>query len=189
MDTMTQPHLPLMEAAAGDLGLPYSNLWVDVTLNPPTSRRKLSALRLHAGQVDENTAELYGYAACARLAGAIHELSGWTLLVTKTVQAYRVSPPDIGVDSVLIHHVGIREPFGGLWLDVMGTRDDREILSTYSAGWVAESDVAEMNEGHAYEGHWDSDLEGTTFREFTLYLAVTLITRTIEAAGAKFSTL
>jgi hypothetical protein len=188
MDTMTRPRLPLMETAAGEYG-GFENLWVDITLDPPTSRRRLSALRLHAGQVDEDTAELYGYSACARLAGAIHELSGWTILVTKTVQAYRINPPNIGVDSVLIHHVGIRDPFGGHWLDVLGTRDDREILSTYSAGWVTESDVAEMNEGHAYDGQWDSGLEGTPFREFTLYLAHTLISRTVEAAGAKFSML
>jgi hypothetical protein len=186
MDTMTRPYLPLMAEASADLGIPYEDLCIDITLDPPTSRRHMTAFKLYGGQVDEDVVELYAYAACARLAGAAHELSGWTMRAVKTAKTYQITSPNIGFGSILIHHVGVQTP-GGWFMDVTGTREDLEVTTTYSAGWVADTDVAEMVSGNAYAERWDSGLEGTPFREFTLYLAHTLIQRALNEG--QFSTL
>lgn len=96
---------------------------VTVTMTQPTMNLEATELTVTPGVVDDQARELFLYSACFLLALAVHERTGWPLLIAELRHDERWSWV----------HAGVRTP-GGLWLDLDGPRPGEAVsdwLSQY----------------------------------------------------------
>lgn len=95
---------------------------VTVRLPGPSANLGLTELKVTPGVVDDHARELFLYAQCQMLALALHEMTGWPLWVAE--QRLRSG-------TWAWAHVAVQTP-AGLWLDIEGLRDGREVT-----GWLS----------------------------------------------------
>lgn len=79
------------------------------------------------------------HGACAALALALHEATGWPLVAI--TDAHNVHSGRVGGGSCL--HYGVRRPIDGAFIDVLGAHTDAEITDQYGA---------DADDGHAAIG-------------------------------------
>lgn len=182
MNTLTRPHLPLMEAAAArglpfsDFplltktadGHPFSSVWVQFDITPATSRRGLTTIKLHAGVVDEMALEFFCYGGCCLLAAAMHERSGWPLMV------YYVRRSD---GRLTMAHMGVQTPQEE-FLDVQGVRSYASLCADYGDGWRQTITLEEAQaQNMIHPDGWRTRLQGSHTPEIVQFFADQMVTQ------------
>lgn len=164
MDANTFPNLAQYTQ---DNQCEISDIWISFSFDPPTSRRGLSEIKLHPGRVDEMAREFFGYGGCCLLAGAMHAVSGWSLLTFKRA-----------VDGRILHHVhmGVETP-DGEFLDITGPRSYASVRDEYGDGWTQFVTLDEaVAMGAILAEGWDAGLSPIP-REAVLFFARELVTQ------------
>lgn len=101
---------------------------------------------LQPGVLDANAERAFLYGACAALALALHDRTGWPLVAL--TDAHNVLDGQVGGGSCL--HYGVRRPADGAFIDVLGAHTDEEIMAEYgddaddgqaAIGLTAQADV------------------------------------------------
>lgn len=95
---------------------------VTVTVAQPTMNLGVTELSVIPGVVDDQARELFLYSACFLLALAVHDRTGWPLLIAELRHDEEWSWV----------HAGVRTP-GGLWLDLDGPRPGEAV-----SDWLSE---------------------------------------------------
>jgi hypothetical protein len=100
---------------------------------------------LKPGVLDGTAEAAFLHGACAALALALHQHTGWPLI--GVTDSHNLHGDRVGSGSCL--HYGVRRP-DGAWIDVLGARTDAEIIDEYAdeaddgeagIGVTTESDV------------------------------------------------
>jgi hypothetical protein len=88
----------------------------------------LSEDRLTPGVIDGAAEHAFSYGACAALAYALHDVTGWPII--GITDSHNVHGKTLGGGSSL--HWGVEHP-AGKFLDINGLRDLDEVAENYSA--------------------------------------------------------
>jgi len=97
-----------------------------VRLPHPTWRRGLTSVTLRPGVIDEDAREVFAWGYCHTLAGALHQVTGWPLVVL----CKRFGGP--GRQRWHWIHAGVNPGRPGLLLDVAGVRALPEAEADYA---------------------------------------------------------
>lgn len=164
MDTNT---FPTLAQYTHDEQCEITDVWISFSVDPPTSRRYVSDIKLYPGRVDEMALEFFGYGGCCLLAGAMHAISGWPLLAFKRA-----------VDGRVLHHVhmGVQTP-AGEFLDITGPRSYASVRAEYGDGWTQTVTLEEAKStGSILPDGWDAYCSPIV-RETILFFADQLVSQ------------
>ncbi|MEU7857863.1 hypothetical protein [Nonomuraea sp. NPDC049141] len=97
-------------------GAPFHQVTVPVTMDRPSFRGQ-TEFTLRPGTVTDDAVELFGYAHCQALAGAMHELTGWPFAWFERCKDGQWA----------FTHAGVVTP-SGLMLDIHGLRTPEQAM-------------------------------------------------------------
>lgn len=168
-ETVDPAQYPALAATANQLPGAISECHMSLDVNPPTTRRNLTTVKLTLAVVDDEAVELFAYGYCVLLAGAMFERSGWQ----RAAIAHPDGPltedqePDRWLRARWTH-VGLITP-DGRFLDINGARPVDEVNTEYG-GWLVRPVTAEEWDEAGCGSHWTTcitdELTKDVFRLF-----------------------